>query len=69
MTQCLGLLSPMGDWYMAVAAAARSVDAYPKEQDLTVFKIPHGVFIKMHKVSQSWIREGLLARSTLAGVC
>jgi len=54
---------------MAVAAAARSVDAYPKEQDLTVFKIPHGVFIKMHKVSQSWIREGLLARSTLAGVC
>ena len=53
VTQCLGLLAPVGEWYMAVGAPTNSVEAYPKEEDLRVFKIPHGVFIKMHKVRGS----------------
>lgn len=47
-TQCLGGLSPVGRWFMAVAAPTGSLDNYPKQEDLTVFEIPHGCFIKMH---------------------
>jgi len=51
VTQCLGLLSPIGHWYMVVAAPTHNVEAFPKEQDLMAFKIPHGVFVKMHKAT------------------
>eukprot|EP00955_Chlamydomonas_euryale_P025620 270586-Chlamydomonas_euryale.AAC.3 len=33
---------------MAVAAPSGSVAAFPRPDDLTVFEVPHGVFIKMH---------------------
>jgi len=46
-TQCLGVLNPIGRWFMAVAKPSGSVEAYPKLEDLTVFEIPHGVFVKM----------------------
>ncbi|MEW5310910.1 MAG: hypothetical protein WDW38_002664 [Sanguina aurantia] len=48
VTQCLGALSPVTHWYMAVAQATANVQDYPTEQDLTVFRIPHGVFVKMN---------------------
>lgn len=48
VTQCLGALSPVTHWYMAVAQATANVQDYPKEEDLTVFRIPHGVFVKMN---------------------
>ena len=34
---------------MAVARPSGSVQAYPREEDLTVFEIPHGCFVKMHE--------------------
>jgi len=49
VTQCLGLLSPMGHWYMGVARPTGSVQAHPEAKDITVFRIPHGVFIKLHQ--------------------
>lgn len=49
VTQCLGVLNPVGHWYMAVARPSGSVSNYPKEEDLHVFKIPHGVYVKMEK--------------------
>ncbi|KAJ9515084.1 hypothetical protein QJQ45_012613 [Haematococcus lacustris] len=49
VTQCLGVLSPPAPWYMAVARPSGSVDNFPTAQDLTVFRIPHGVFVKMEK--------------------
>lgn len=48
VTQCLGALSPVTHWYMAVAQPTANVQDYPKEEDLTVFRIPHGVFVKMN---------------------
>lgn len=50
VTQCLGVLAPVGHWYMVVARPSGSVANYPKEEDLMAFKIPHGVFVKMEKV-------------------
>jgi len=32
---------------MVVAAPTGSVEAYPKQEQLVAFKVPHGVFIKM----------------------
>eukprot|EP00197_Chlamydomonas_leiostraca_P014533 CAMPEP_0202863238 /NCGR_PEP_ID=MMETSP1391-20130828/3953_1 /ASSEMBLY_ACC=CAM_ASM_000867 /TAXON_ID=1034604 /ORGANISM="Chlamydomonas leiostraca, Strain SAG 11-49" /LENGTH=178 /DNA_ID=CAMNT_0049542851 /DNA_START=175 /DNA_END=711 /DNA_ORIENTATION=- len=49
VTQCLGVLSPMAHWYMAVCKPSGSVANYPKEEELSVFKIPHGCFVKMEK--------------------
>ena len=34
---------------MAVARPSGSVQAYPRVEDLTVFEIPHGCFVKMHE--------------------
>ena len=48
MTQLLGGLFPVAPWYIAVAQPSGSVTAYPKPEDLTVFCVPHGSFIKMH---------------------
>jgi ureidoglycolate hydrolase len=47
VTQCLGVLGDQ-PWYMAVSAPTNDVQKYPKEEDLRVFKIPPGVFVKMH---------------------
>jgi len=47
VTQCLGGLNPPQPWYMVVARPSGSVAAYPRPEDLTAFRIPHGVFIKM----------------------
>lgn len=47
VTQCLGGLNPPQDWYMAVAKPSGSVAAYPKPEDITVFRIPHGSSVKM----------------------
>jgi hypothetical protein len=70
VTQCLGCL---GDkpWYMAVARPSGSVAAYPRQQDLTAFEVPPGVFIKMEMgtwhageqgqhVGPSWHKECVL---------
>jgi len=48
VTQCLGGLSSE-PWYMAVAAPSGSVEAYPTQEDLAVFRIPSGTFVKLHK--------------------
>ena len=40
----------MDEWYLVVAAPTGSVQAYPKQEDLRAFRIPHGVYVKMHKV-------------------
>jgi hypothetical protein len=50
VTQCLGVLSPVGHWYMAVARPSGAVSAFPREEDLAVFRIPHGVYVKMEQV-------------------
>uniref|UniRef100_A0A383WDS5 Ureidoglycolate hydrolase n=1 Tax=Tetradesmus obliquus TaxID=3088 RepID=A0A383WDS5_TETOB len=47
VTQCLGGLNPGQPWYMVVAAPSGSVAAYPQQQQLVAFKVPHGVFLKM----------------------
>ena len=44
VTQCLGAATPK-HWFMAVAAPSES---YPKPNDITAFRIPYGVFIKMN---------------------
>ncbi len=51
VTQCLGVLAPVDHWYMVVAKPSGSVDNYPREGDLHAFRIPHGVYVKMEKVS------------------
>jgi len=49
VTQCLGGLAPAAPWYMAVSKTTMDVLQYPKpETDIAVFKIPHGVFVKLH---------------------
>lgn len=45
VTQCLGGLG--SDWFMAVARPTMSLEQYPREQDLAVFRVPPGVFLKM----------------------
>jgi ureidoglycolate hydrolase len=47
VTQCLGALAPVQDWYLAVAAPTMSVDKFPQPNDVHVFRIPHGVFVKL----------------------
>lgn len=49
VTQCLGGLS-CEPWYIGVSKATLDVDKYPDPDkgDIVVFKIPHGVFIKMN---------------------
>lgn len=49
VTQCLGVLSPVAPWYMAVARPSGSVANHPQEEDIKVFRIPHGVYVKMEK--------------------
>lgn len=46
VTQCLGGLNPPQPWYIVVAAPTGSVADYPKQQQLTAFKVPHGTAIK-----------------------
>ena len=46
VTQCLGGLDPPQPWYIVVAAPTGSVVDYPKQQQLTAFKVPHGMAIK-----------------------
>lgn len=52
VTQCLGELQPASPWFLVVARSTRSAEQYPQEADLTAFRIPHGVFVKMH--AGSW---------------
>ncbi|PNH06865.1 hypothetical protein TSOC_006715 [Tetrabaena socialis] len=47
VTQCLGGLTPPHPWYVALAAPTGSLDKYPQVEDLRVFKIPFGSFLKM----------------------
>lgn len=47
VTQCLGGLNPPQDWYMAVSRPSGSVQNYPKPEDIMVFRIPHGCYVKM----------------------
>ncbi len=47
VTQCLGGLNPPGPWYMAVSRPSGGVQNYPRPEDITVFKIPHGCYVKM----------------------
>ena len=47
VTQCLGSLAPTDDWYMAVARPSGSVGNYPRLPDLALFRVPHGLFIKL----------------------
>ena len=47
VTQCLGALGDQ-PWYMAVSAPTKDVGKFPRREDLKVFKIPPGVFVKMH---------------------
>lgn len=49
VTQCLGGLLPSQPWYLAVSAPTLDVDKYPKTEDLHVFRIPPGVYIKMEQ--------------------
>jgi hypothetical protein len=49
VTQCLGGLLPAQPWFLAVAAPTMSVDHYPKTQDLTVFRVPPGVYLKLKR--------------------
>jgi ureidoglycolate hydrolase len=46
VTQCLGGLNPPQPWYIVVAAPTGSVADYPKQQQLTAFKVPHGMAVK-----------------------
>lgn len=49
VSQCLAALDgAWAPWYLAVAAPSGSIDAYPKAADITAFKIPPGVFVKLH---------------------
>ena len=47
VTQCLGGIQDM-PWYLSVAAPTGSVDKPPQPDDITAFRIPHGVFVKLH---------------------
>jgi ureidoglycolate hydrolase len=47
VTQCLGALGD-APWFMAVARPTMDVAAYPKREDIRVFRVPPGVFVKMH---------------------
>ncbi|PSC74878.1 ureidoglycolate hydrolase [Micractinium conductrix] len=49
VTQCLGVLQPASPWFMVVAAPTLSVERYPQQANLAAFRIPHGVFVKLHK--------------------
>lgn len=49
VTQCLGGLQPASPWFLVVARPTLSVQRHPAQADLTAFRIPHGVFVKMHK--------------------
>ena len=48
VTQCLGGLTP-AEWYLAVASPTGSVQQSPTQQDLHVFRIPAGKFVKLHQ--------------------
>eukprot|EP00798_Chlamydomonas_sp_ICE-L_P003752 gene3752-13813_t len=48
VTQCLSGMDPSTPWYIVVAKPSGSAEAYPKEEDLTAFRIPHGTYIKMN---------------------
>lgn len=43
------LLQPGAPWFLVVARPSLSVEAWPRTADLAAFRIPHGVFLKMHK--------------------
>ncbi|GLC39108.1 hypothetical protein PLESTB_000006600 [Pleodorina starrii] len=47
VTQCLGGLTPPHSWYMALAAPSGSLERFPRPEDIRVFRIPFGSFIKM----------------------
>jgi ureidoglycolate hydrolase len=47
VTQCLGALGD-APWFMAVARPTMDVAAYPTREDIRVFRVPPGVFVKMH---------------------
>ena len=50
VTQCLGGLTPAQEWYLAVSKPTMDVKSYPDpSKDIEVFRIPHGVFVKLHK--------------------
>lgn len=46
VTQCLGGLNPPQPWYIVVAAPSGSVAEYPKQEQLTAFRVPHGCAVK-----------------------
>lgn len=47
VTQCLGASAPIQDWYLVVSAPTLSLEDYPSESDLSAFRIPHNVFVKL----------------------
>jgi ureidoglycolate hydrolase len=49
VSQCLAALdAAWAPWYLAVAAPSGSVGAFPRQEDITAFRIPPGVFVKLH---------------------
>jgi hypothetical protein len=48
VTQCLGALAPVQPWFLVVAAPTMDVERWPSVEDLKAFRIPHGVYIKLH---------------------
>lgn len=71
VTQCLGSLSNNVEaWYLAVAKPTMSVERFPNiagtngSNDVTVFCIPHGVYVKLH--AGTW-HAGPLWDSTAPG--
>jgi ureidoglycolate hydrolase len=48
VTQCLGCVQPGVPWYLAVAKPTGSRERFPRQNDLTAFRIPHGVIVRLH---------------------
>lgn len=48
-TRLLARPQPASPWFLVVAAPSGSVERYPRQEDLVAFRIPHGVFVKLHK--------------------
>lgn len=68
VTQCLGGLNPPQPWYIVVAAPTGSVAEYPKQQDLTAFKVPHGTAIKFKQGTWHAGGSGNVCVAILIGV-
>lgn len=58
-------VQPVSPWFLVVARPTLSVESYPQQQDLAAFRIPHGVFVKLHK--GTWHAGGRAGRGA-AGI-